>query len=116
MPRNRDLAAAFGVLAIAWGLLGAMMGFEAQYLPDYLHFPSWILFVSLLVFTTLVRGAARWTALGAGIVGVIGVIWMFVEATIIMSPSAWYGPGVGLVFVALFTFFSFRAYLEKPSA
>ena len=40
MPRNRDLAAAFGVLAIAWGLLGAMEGFDAKYLPDYLHFPS----------------------------------------------------------------------------
>jgi hypothetical protein len=111
MFRNRDLAAAFGVMVTAWGLLGAIMGFVAEYLPDYLHFPIWVLMVSILIFIPLVRGVARWTALGAGIVGTIGVVWFLVELTIVPLSAA-YGPGVGLVFVALFTFFAFRAYRE----
>lgn len=115
MSRNRDLAAAFGVLAIAWALLGAIMGFVAQYIPADLHFPLWVLTVLILIFIPLVRGVARWTALGAGIVGTIGVIWFLVELTI-LPPSAAYGPVVGLVFAALFAFFAFRAYLEKTPA
>lgn len=115
MSRNRDLAAVFGVLVIAWALLGAMMGFVAQYLPAYLRFPAWVLLVLILIFIPLVRGVARWTALGAGIVGTIGVIWFLVELTI-LPLSAAYGPVVGLVFAALFSFFAFRAYLEKTPA
>ena len=115
MSRNRDLAAAFGVVVVAWALLGAMGGFVAQYLPAYLRFPAWVLIVLILIFIPLVRGVARWTALGAGIMGTIGVIWFLVELTI-LPPSAAYGPAVGLVFAALFAFFSFRAYLEKTPA
>ena len=115
MSRNRDLAAAFGVLAIAWALLGAIMGFVAQYIPADLHFPLWVLTVLILIFIPLVRGVARWTALGAGIVGTIGVIWFLVELTI-LPPGAAYGPVVGSVFAALFAFFAFRAYFEKTPA
>jgi len=92
-----------------------MSGFAAEYLPDYLHFPSWILFVAILTFIPLIRGTARWTALGAGIVGAIAIIWYLVDLTI-MPLSAAYGPGIGLVFAALFSFFAFRAYLEKTPA
>jgi len=113
--KNRDLAAAFGVLVIAWALLGAETGFHAQYLPAYLHFPFWVLAVLILIFIPLVRGVARWTALGAGVMGTIGVIWFLVTTTI-MPLSAAYGPVVGLVFAALFAFFSFRAYFEKTPA
>jgi len=112
MSRNRDLAALFGVLVIAWGMLGTMMGFAAQYLPVHLHFPAWVLLVLILIFIPLVRGIARWTALGAVIVGVIGVIWFLYELTI-LPLSAAYGPAIGVAFVDLFSFFAFRAYLEK---
>jgi hypothetical protein len=115
MFRNRILAAAFEVLVVAWALLGAMMGFVRQYLPDYLHFPAWMLIVLILIFIPLVRGVARWTALGAGIVGTIGVVWFLFEMTIVPLSAA-YGPAVGLVFAALSSFFAFRAYLEKNHA
>jgi len=115
MSRNRDLAAAFGVLVIAWALLGGLMGFVAQYIPAHLHFPLWVLAVLILIFIPLVRGVARWTALGAGIMGIIGVIWFLFELTI-LPPGAAHGPVVGLVFAALFAFFAFRAYLEKTPA
>jgi hypothetical protein len=115
MSHNRVLAAAFGVLVVAWALLGAMMGFAAQYLADYLHFPAWVLIVLILIFIPLVRDVARWTALGAGIMGTIGVIWFLFELTIVPLSAA-YGPVIGLVFAALFSFFAFRAYLEKTPA
>jgi hypothetical protein len=115
MSHNRVLGAAFGVLVVAWALLGAMMGFVRQYLPDYLHFPAWVLIVLILIFIPLVRGVARWTALGAGVVGTIGIIWFIFELTIVPLSAA-YGPVIGLVFATLFAFFAFRAYLEKAPA
>ena len=69
--------------------------------------------ILVLIFIPLIRGDARWTALGAGIVGIIAVLVDAVELTII-SPAAVYGPLVGVVFAALLAFFAFRAYLEKP--
>jgi hypothetical protein len=92
-----------------------MMGFVEQYLPDYLHFPVWIVIVLILIFIPLVRSVARWTALGAGSVGTIGVIWFLYELTI-MPLSVAYGPIAGLVFAALSAFFAFRACLEKIHA
>jgi hypothetical protein len=111
MSRNRNLVAAFGVLLVAWGLLGALMGFVAQYIPAYFHFPLWILLVLILIFIPLIRGAERWTALGAGIVGTIVAIFELYELTILPS-SAKFGPAVALVFSVLFAFFAFRAYFE----
>jgi hypothetical protein len=64
-------------------------------------------------FHTLVRGVARWTALGAGIVGIIVIVWDLVNLTIIMPLNAAFGPGLGLVFTALFSYFAFRSYVEK---
>ncbi|MCW4033259.1 MAG: hypothetical protein NWF08_07715 [Candidatus Bathyarchaeota archaeon] len=111
MSRNRNLVAVFGVLLIAWGSLGAMMGFAAQYVPAYLHFPLWVVMVLILIFIPLVRGGARWTVLGAGIVGIVGVISFLYELTVI-TPSAAFGPTLALVFSALFALFAFRAYFE----
>jgi hypothetical protein len=111
MSRNRNLAAVFGVLLIAWGLLGAIMGFVAQHIPTNLHFPLWVLLVLILIFIPLIRGVKRWTALGAGIVGIIVAIFEL-NALTILPPSVAYGPAVGLVFAVLFAFFAFRAYFE----
>ena len=114
MSRNRDLAAAFGVLWVAWVFLGALRGFFAEHVPANLHFPFWVVAVLVLIFIPLIRGVARWTALGAGIVGIIVMIFDLVSLTI-LPPAIAYGPIVGLVFAALFAFFAFRAYLEKSA-
>ena len=37
MPRNRELAAVFGVLAVAWAYFGFASGFFAQYVSASLH-------------------------------------------------------------------------------
>jgi nicotinamide riboside transporter PnuC len=117
MSRNRDLAAAFGVLWVAWASLAAMGNPRAfaEDIPVNLHFPFWVLAVLVLIFIPLIRGVARWTALGAGIVGIIVVIFDLVSLTIV-PPAIAYGPIIGLIFAALFAFFAFRAYLEKPLA
>ena len=47
--------------------------------------------------------------------GTIGVIWFLYELTILPLNAA-YGSVVGLVLVALLSFFAFRAYLEKTPA
>ena len=114
MSRNRDLAAAFGVLIVAWALLGFATGFAARYYPEAL-LVEWGLGVLLLVFIPLVRGVARWTALGAGIVGIIWAVWAAL-GLVTLPTEAVHAPAVGLVFAALFAFFAFRAYLEKTPA
>ena len=66
----------------------------------------------ILIFLPLVRSAARWTALGAGIAGIIMAAWALIE--IVSLPRAAMGrPTVGLVLASLFTLFSLRAYFEK---
>ena len=115
MSINRNLAAVFGVLFVAWGLMGAIMGFVAQYVPTNLHFPLLVLLVLILIFIPLIRGVKRWTALGAGIVGIIVAISELIALTLLPTSAA-YGPGIALVFAVLFAFFAFRAYLEKTSS
>ena len=113
MSRNRDLAAAFGVLAIAWPLYGFATGFMAQYYPPSVRLVVWANNVSVIIFLPLVRSTARWTALGAGIVGIIMVMWAVIEI-VILPPAATIGPAVNVVFGILFTLFALRAYFEKP--
>jgi hypothetical protein len=114
MSRNRDSAAAFGVMLVALHSLAAMTGYFAQHVPVKFHFLVWILTVLILIFIPLVRGTARWTALGAGIAGIILVIWILFELTF-LPPAAMFGPILGLVLAVFFAFFSFRAYLEKAT-
>jgi nicotinamide riboside transporter PnuC len=114
MSKNRDLAAAFGVLCAVLFSIAYMTGYFTEYIPVKYHFPIWVLNVLIIIFIALVRGVARWTALGAGIVGIVVVIWILFELTII-RPAEAFGPILGLIFAALFAFFAFRAYLEKPS-
>ena len=113
MPRNRDLAAAFGVLAVAWPLWGFATGVMAQYYPPWVQLVVWAVNVSIIVFLTLIKSTARWTALGAGVVGIIMVMWAVIEI-VILPPAARFGPAVNVVFGALFALFSLRAYFEKP--
>jgi len=68
-----------------------------------------------LVFIALVRGVARWTALGAGIVGIIWAAW-YALGLVTLPLEAVYALAVGLVFAALFAYFSLAAYREKPLA
>jgi peptidoglycan/LPS O-acetylase OafA/YrhL len=115
MSRNRDLAALFGVLMVAWLLAGFASGFAAKYATSQQQLIDFVLGVLVLVFIPLVRGAARWTALGAGIVGIIWVLGTL-YSLVILPIEASYGPAVQLIFSALFAFFSFNAYREKPPA
>ena len=111
MTKNRELAAAFGVLMVAWVLLGHTVGY-------FIGAPAsdlWINFVItllVLIFTPAVMIKTRWTAAGAVIVGVINIIMNILGLG--MTPmSKIYGPVVALVLLLLFTYFSFRAYQEK---
>ena len=113
MSRNRDLAAVFGVLAVAWPLFGFATGFMAQYYPPWVQLVVWAVNVSIIIFLNMVRSTARWTALGAGIVGIIMVIWAVIEI-VILPPAATTGPAVNVVFGTLFTIFALLAYFEKP--
>jgi hypothetical protein len=106
------LAAASGVLVVAWYTLGLASGFAAKYVTSEEQMVGWVFLVLVLVFIPLVRGAARWTALGAGIVGIILVVVALLELTM-LPIEALYGPILSLVFSALFTYFSFSAYREK---
>ncbi len=112
MSRNRDLAAVFGVLAVAWPLYGFATGFMAQYYPPWVQLVVWAVNVSVITFLPLVRSTTRWTALGAGIVGTVLVVWAVIEI-VSLPPVAAMGPAVNVVFGALFVLFSLRAYIEK---
>ena len=110
------MAAVFGVLMGALHSIAAMTGFFARDIPAELHPVVWVLMVLVLIFLALVRGGARWTAMGAGIVGIIWVAWILFELAVYIPPAEAFGPVLGVVFAALFAFFGFRAYLEKPPA
>ena len=112
MSKNRDLAAAFGVMLVALHSLAAMTGYFALHVPVKFHSLVWILTVLILIFIPLIRGVARWTALGAAIAGIILVTWVLFELTF-LPPAAMFGPVLGLILAVLFIFFSLRAYLEK---
>jgi len=111
--KHRELAAAFGVLAVAWVLIGYTIGYFAQ--AGESAATLWTIFVTtalVLVFTPAVMSKARWTALGAVIAGIINIISGILGLT--ASPmSLVYGPAVAVVLGLLFTYFSFRAYQQK---
>jgi len=111
MTNNRGLAAAFGVLMVAWILLGHSAG----YFIGLSASTVWIDFITtllVLIFTPAVMSKARWTALGAVVVGAINVI-KDIGGLIIAPLSMAYGPAVALVLALVFTYFSFQAYRQK---
>jgi non-ribosomal peptide synthetase component F len=116
MSRNRDLAAVSGVLVVGWLLLGYAVGYGTKYGMTTLEsLIGWFFGVLVLVFIPLLlRNAARWTALGACIVGIIWVVTALLQMTMVPI-EALYGPILSLVFAALFAYFSFAAYLEKKT-
>jgi hypothetical protein len=110
MPTNRELAAAFGVLSVAWMLLGYAINFLMGY--PTLIWEGFINTLLVLIFTPLVMSKARWTALGATIVGAISTIAHLLGlVTLPMNMS--YGPIVSIILALLFTYFSYRAYKQK---
>jgi hypothetical protein len=43
MPRNRNLAAAFGVMCAVLFSMAYMTGYFTEYIPAKYHFPIWVL-------------------------------------------------------------------------
>jgi len=85
----------------------------AQYYLPSVRLVVWVNNVLILILLPLIRSTARWTALGADILGIITGIWDIVEI-VILPPAATMGPAVGLVFASLLALFALRAYFEKP--
>jgi hypothetical protein len=97
MTNNRVLAAAFGVLSVAWILYGFTFGYFVG-LPSSMLWTDFTATLLILIFTPAIMLKARWTALGAMIVGVIrialGILGLFLLPT-----SLVYGPvGAPLLF------------------
>jgi len=111
MPTNRELAAAIGVITVAFVLLAYTAGLDVG-LPASIRWIAFIANLLVLIFTPVVMSKARWTALGAVVAGVIAII-AAILGLVTIPPSLVVGPGVGLVLALLFTYFSFRAYQQK---
>ena len=110
MPTSREWTAAFGILSVAWMLLGYAIDFLVGY--PILIWEGFVNTLLVLIFTPLVMSKARWTALGATIVGVISAIAHLLGlATLPMNMA--YGPIVSIILALLFTYFSYRAYKQK---
>jgi len=113
MTDNRVLAAAFGVLLVAWVLAAWTSGFFTRVsLPASTLWIDFVVTLLVLIFTPAVMSKASWTAPGAVIVGVIKII-TDVGGLTMLPMSMIYGPAIGLVLGLLFTYFSFRAYQKK---
>jgi len=113
MPNNRVLAAAFGVINVGTFLLYWTVGIYLP--PNNLPEVTWsgfVVYLLVMIFTPALMVKARWTALGALIVGVIAFIRPILRLT--MVPIFRQGPALILLLLALpFIYFSFRAYREK---
>jgi hypothetical protein len=110
MLTNREWAAAFGVLHVAWMLLGYATEFLAGY-PTII-WEGVVNTLLVLIFTPLVMSKARWTALGATIAGVISAI-AHILGLVTLPMSKAYGPIISIVLALLFAYFSYRAYEQN---
>lgn len=110
MITNRGLAAAFGVLSVAWFLFGHTIGVFVG-LSAFIIWTDFVTYLLVLIFTPAVMSKASWTALGAVVAGVIRII-RGILGLILLPTSLVYGPAVGLVLALAFTYFSFRAYQQ----
>jgi hypothetical protein len=111
MTKNREWAAAFGVLSVAWILLGHTTGYFIG-LPASTLWTDFVATLLVLIFTPAVMSKASWTAPGAVIVGVINII-THILGIATMPMSMVFGPVVAIVLALLFTYLSFRAYQQK---
>ncbi len=111
MARDRDVAAAFMILRVAWSLLGFASGFFVQ-LPAEAGYRDFAILIPVLVFLPLIRSNIRWIALATGVIGVINLITALYS--IVTFPAAFqFGPAISLIFILFFTFFALRAYLKE---
>ncbi len=110
MTSSREWAAAFGVLSVAWMLMGYAIGFLVGY--PILVWEGFVNTLLVLIFTPLVMLRARWTALGATIVGVMSTTAHLLGLVTLPMNMA-YGPIVSIILSLLFTYFSYRAYKQK---
>jgi hypothetical protein len=108
MPTSREFAAAFGVLIVGQVLAGLATGFFVGLSSSFVWVDS-ITALLVLIFIPMVMLKARWTALGATIVGVIRFATR-ITALMELPASLWYGPVPALVLALFFTYFSFQAY------
>ena len=120
MTNNRELAAAFGVAYVEWVLIGHSAGVFVG-LPAFAIWVDFVVTSLVLIFTPAVMSKAHWTALGAMIAGVIGIIWEIVGLiqmpvpvdSLYLTYFYFSGPIVAFVLALLFAYFSFRAYQQK---
>jgi hypothetical protein len=111
MPNNRESAAAFGVLSVAWFMLGHSVGFFVG-MSAFIIWTDFVTYLLVLIFTPAVMSKARWTALGAVTAGVIRII-RGILGLISLPMSLVHAPAIGIVLALGFTYFSFRAYQQK---
>ncbi len=114
MPDNRVLAAAFGVLLVGWFMFRHALGFYIG-VPTFFMWKDFVTFLLVLIFTPAVMSKARWTALGAVVVGAIRIIAGLygLYAELISTMSRAYGPAISVVLALIFTYFAFRVYQQK---
>jgi hypothetical protein len=114
MTNNRVLAAAFGVINVGTFLLMHTVGI---FLPPN-NFPAviwsgFVVYLLVMIFTPALMLKARWTALGAVIVGVLAFIRPILRA---ITLPLFFGGWAALILAILalpFIYFSFRAFQEK---
>ena len=110
MPTNREWAASFGVLHVAWMLRGYTIGCLAGY--SIIIWEGFVNTLLVLIFTPLVMSKARWTAIGATIVGIVSAI-AHILGLVTLPMSKAYGPVISIVLALFFAYFSYRAYKQK---
>jgi uncharacterized membrane protein YgaE (UPF0421/DUF939 family) len=119
MTNNRALAAAFGVINSGTFLLYHTAGI---FLPPN-NFPEviwsgFIVYLLVMIFTPALMVKARWTALGAMLVGVIVLTRPILRITagfwdrLTLFFGGW-AATILLLLALPFIYFSFRAYQEK---
>jgi hypothetical protein len=113
MPNNRALAATCAVLLLGWfiirlGIYGLAM-YPNTVMGQYFRWQDFTTYLLVLIFTPAVMWKARWTALGALVVGAIRILAGAIGLYVFMT----YPPAVSLILALLMTYFSFRAYQEK---
>ena len=117
MTNNRALAAAFGVINSGTWLLYHTLGLFPYRWPDII-WSGFVVYLLVMIFTPALMVKARWTALGAMIVGVT----TFMRPIVRIMSGLWDAltlasggrPSLILAILTLpFIYFSFRAYQEK---
>ncbi|MEE9164027.1 MAG: hypothetical protein V3U17_04475 [Thermoplasmata archaeon] len=108
---NRDLAAAFMVLIVAWTMLGFAIG-ELQRASLFAGF-NLLFAILILVFIPLIRSGAPNTALAAGVIGALNFVVIGLAGVL---TNVIFSNAVIAAFSAFYAFFAFRAYVSARAA